>query len=104
MYFAGSPDAGLGISPASSDSVETPTSPNAFQPVLTKAELRLGKVAPVWVPDAEAPNCMQCDAKFTLIKRRHHCRACGKVCSPFYLIEDCRSVQHSLTPSFILHY
>ncbi|NWV80583.1 ZFY16 protein, partial [Dasyornis broadbenti] len=34
---------------------------------------------PVWVPDSEAPNCMNCQAKFTFTKRRHHCRACGKV-------------------------
>lgn len=39
----------------------------------------LGRVAPKWVPDAEAPACMNCDAKFTFTKRRHHCRACGKV-------------------------
>ncbi|XP_064604177.1 zinc finger FYVE domain-containing protein 9-like isoform X2 [Liolophura sinensis] len=39
----------------------------------------LGSVAPKWVPDAEAPNCMQCDSRFTFTKRRHHCRACGKV-------------------------
>ncbi|XP_072245761.1 zinc finger FYVE domain-containing protein 9 [Leuresthes tenuis] len=39
----------------------------------------LGEVAPVWVPDAEALVCMKCGAKFTFTKRRHHCRACGKV-------------------------
>ena len=39
----------------------------------------LGRIAPKWVPDAEAPACMNCEAKFTFTKRRHHCRACGKV-------------------------
>ncbi|XP_071606240.1 zinc finger FYVE domain-containing protein 9 isoform X2 [Heliangelus exortis] len=39
----------------------------------------LGEVAPVWVPDSQAPNCMKCKARFTFTKRRHHCRACGKV-------------------------
>ncbi|XP_076420828.1 zinc finger FYVE domain-containing protein 9 isoform X3 [Peromyscus maniculatus bairdii] len=39
----------------------------------------LGEVAPVWVPDSQAPNCMKCEARFTFTKRRHHCRACGKV-------------------------
>ncbi|XP_060940176.1 zinc finger FYVE domain-containing protein 9 isoform X2 [Limanda limanda] len=39
----------------------------------------LGAVAPVWVPDSQAPVCMKCDVKFTFTKRRHHCRACGKV-------------------------
>ncbi|GAB1600623.1 uncharacterized protein LOC115214902 isoform X1 [Argonauta hians] len=40
---------------------------------------QIGAVAPVWIPDADAPNCMQCEAKFRFTKRRHHCRACGKV-------------------------
>lgn len=39
----------------------------------------LGWRQPPWVPDSEAPNCMKCGQKFTFTKRRHHCRACGKV-------------------------
>ncbi|XP_055857671.1 zinc finger FYVE domain-containing protein 9 isoform X2 [Episyrphus balteatus] len=39
----------------------------------------IGKVPPIWVPDQEANACMQCQHKFTLLKRRHHCRACGQV-------------------------
>ncbi|XP_063229929.1 zinc finger FYVE domain-containing protein 9 [Bacillus rossius redtenbacheri] len=39
----------------------------------------LGRLPPYWVPDADAPSCMLCDLRFTVIKRRHHCRACGKV-------------------------
>ncbi|XP_053557432.1 zinc finger FYVE domain-containing protein 16 isoform X2 [Bombina bombina] len=39
----------------------------------------LGLQQPAWIPDSEAPNCMNCSVKFTFTKRRHHCRACGKV-------------------------
>lgn len=39
----------------------------------------LGKVKPEWVPDECAPICMLCGTRFTLVKRRHHCRACGSV-------------------------
>ena len=45
----------------------------------TMSHSQLGMVAPIWVPDSDAPNCMQCEARFTFTKRRHHCRACGKV-------------------------
>ncbi|CAG9817241.1 unnamed protein product [Phaedon cochleariae] len=34
---------------------------------------------PIWIPDVEAPKCMSCGANFTVVKRRHHCRNCGKV-------------------------
>ncbi|XP_040830945.1 zinc finger FYVE domain-containing protein 21 isoform X2 [Ochotona curzoniae] len=33
---------------------------------------------PPWVPDKECPRCMQCDAKFDFITRKHHCRRCGR--------------------------
>ncbi|XP_051867952.1 zinc finger FYVE domain-containing protein 9-like [Pristis pectinata] len=50
-----------------------------FPGPLKKPFTSLGDVAPVWVPDSQAPNCMKCEMKFTFTKRRHHCRACGKV-------------------------
>lgn len=34
---------------------------------------------PPWVPDHMAPRCMSCEAWFTVVRRRHHCRHCGKV-------------------------
>ena len=45
-------------------SPQTPTSPRA---------------PPAWVPDSDAPQCMGCLDQFTFVKRRHHCRNCGKV-------------------------
>ncbi|KCV72370.1 hypothetical protein H696_01763 [Fonticula alba] len=45
-------------------------------------------VAPIWVPDSHASSCMVpgCDTTFTIVRRRHHCRYCGKVvcqkCAP----------------------
>ncbi|XP_076831152.1 zinc finger FYVE domain-containing protein 21 isoform X2 [Brachyhypopomus gauderio] len=33
---------------------------------------------PQWVPDKECARCMQCDAKFDFITRKHHCRRCGR--------------------------
>ncbi|NXC73639.1 ZFY16 protein, partial [Anhinga anhinga] len=44
-----------------------------------KIPAALSRKQPLWVPDSEAPNCMNCQVKFTFTKRRHHCRACGKV-------------------------
>lgn len=34
---------------------------------------------PPWIPDEAASACMGCDDTFNLLRRRHHCRACGKV-------------------------
>lgn len=46
---------------------------------LVECNTVLGKQPPFWIPDSDAPCCMLCDVRFTVLKRRHHCRACGKV-------------------------
>ena len=52
-------------------------------------ERDLGRKAPVWIRDEEASMCMLCDFVFTTLRRRHHCRACGRVvckrCSSYKL-------------------
>ena len=35
--------------------------------------------APVWIPDSKTKFCMLCGLYFTVVRRRHHCRNCGKV-------------------------
>ncbi|KAM6116155.1 lateral signaling target protein 2 homolog [Pterocles gutturalis] len=41
---------------------------------------------PEWVPDSTCSQCSACGSSFTLLRRRHHCRSCGKIfcarCSP----------------------
>ncbi len=39
-----------------------------------------GTKAPVMIPDDHVSMCQFCSHEFTIIHRRHHCRACGKVC------------------------
>jgi len=45
----------------------------------------------VWTQDSEVSNCTNCNSKFTLTKRRHHCRRCGKV-----VCGACSSNKHRL--------
>ncbi|KAL8171587.1 hypothetical protein V2J09_023391 [Rumex salicifolius] len=32
-----------------------------------------------WMPDNSCSVCYECDSKFNLINRRHHCRLCGRI-------------------------
>ncbi|VIO96650.1 Uncharacterized protein BM_BM5439 [Brugia malayi] len=32
-----------------------------------------------WVPDSDCEQCTACSAQFTLVRRRHHCRNCGRI-------------------------
>ncbi|CAH2299653.1 lateral signaling target 2 homolog isoform X1 [Pelobates cultripes] len=34
---------------------------------------------PEWVPDEACNECTACKAPFTVIRRKHHCRSCGKI-------------------------
>ena len=40
---------------------------------------KIGNSAPVWIPDRRVTMCQNCTVEFTVLVRRHHCRACGKV-------------------------
>lgn len=51
----------------------------------------IGKVQPYWIPDSMTIFCMLCNQKFSFIKRRHHCRACGLV-----LCSNCCSLKSKL--------
>eukprot|EP01065_Artemidia_motanka_P044397 TRINITY_DN6311_c7_g1_i1.p1 TRINITY_DN6311_c7_g1~~TRINITY_DN6311_c7_g1_i1.p1 ORF type:complete len:527 (+),score=153.84 TRINITY_DN6311_c7_g1_i1:159-1739(+) len=42
-----------------------------------------------WVADSLAECCRRCDRRFTVLRRRHHCRSCGEV-----FCQDCSA--HSL--------
>ncbi|XP_076393139.1 smad anchor for receptor activation isoform X2 [Megachile rotundata] len=67
------------------------SSPDILDNSLPETNSILGKQPPFWVPDSEAPSCMLCDVKFTVMKRRHHCRACGKV-----LCSKCCNMKYKL--------
>jgi hypothetical protein len=32
-----------------------------------------------WVPDSDCEQCTACASPFTMIRRRHHCRNCGRI-------------------------
>ncbi|XP_074068407.1 lateral signaling target protein 2 homolog isoform X2 [Macrotis lagotis] len=38
-----------------------------------------GPEPPAWVPDQACFHCTACQSPFSLIRRRHHCRSCGKI-------------------------
>lgn len=44
---------------------------------------------PIWLPDKDCNECMACQVPFSFVRRRHHCRNCGKIfcrrCSSNYV-------------------
>ncbi|XP_065887674.1 myotubularin-related protein 2-like isoform X2 [Dysidea avara] len=45
----------------------------------------------VWASDDQVSECKSCRKEFTVIRRKHHCRACGDI-----FCNQCSSQQHSL--------
>jgi len=54
--------------------------------IIKKEDEEFPAEAPTWVPDHAVKQCSLCNNGFSVIRRRHHCRACGGVvcahCSP----------------------
>ncbi|MES1914050.1 MAG: hypothetical protein MHM6MM_006184 [Cercozoa sp. M6MM] len=48
--------------------------------------------APVWEADSANSTCRRCGVRFTVVRRRHHCRRCGCVCCG-----KCSQHRHLLT-------
>eukprot|EP00164_Ancoracysta_twista_P009209 GFYU01013555.1.p1 GENE.GFYU01013555.1~~GFYU01013555.1.p1 ORF type:complete len:530 (+),score=138.25 GFYU01013555.1:166-1755(+) len=49
--------------------------PDPTVPPLNKSKSEL----PKWQPDGESQTCSRCVRKFTITRRRHHCRLCGQL-------------------------
>jgi len=52
------------------------TQPQAPPPAILPPDVSF---RPPWQPDNTTEGCTKCGSGFTLLKRRHHCRHCGKV-------------------------
>jgi hypothetical protein len=54
------------------------------------------KLSTTWVADESVENCFKCTKSFTFLRRRHHCRICGRVfcaeCAPRTRkrLDDCK--------------
>ena len=54
------------------------------------------RMTPLWVPNEMIHNCEDCGASFTVLRRRHHCRLCGRV-----FCDDCTKHRKVVCPSWI---
>lgn len=42
-------------------------------------DIQKGSMRPSWVADGDVTYCQNCRQNFTVVTRRHHCRACGNI-------------------------
>ena len=56
-----------------------PTAATAWVPLADVSPPVVVIDPPEWVPDEACGFCTACKAPFTVIRRKHHCRSCGKV-------------------------
>ena len=69
----------LSLASLSSDASADDDAPEPLTRALADAPVCESYHAPVWVPDSLAARCMRCSEPFTLWRRKHHCRLCGRV-------------------------
>ena len=53
-----------------------------------------------WINDKNAKKCYDCNESFSLLKRKHHCRLCGRIfcyscCNKYQLIPDTLSLSNA---------
>ena len=51
---------------------------------------------PQWIPDEQTTHCMSCKVAFTFVRRRHHCRNCGKVSAKIHSVDLSNVYEYSL--------
>ena len=55
----------------------------SFDSAAALSETGFGEQAPMWIPDKGVSMCQLCTVEFSMVRRRHHCRLCGRViCGP----------------------
>ena len=59
--------------------IDTNAASNGADAHAAEEATKIGNSAPVWIPDRRVTMCQNCAVEFTVLVRRHHCRACGKV-------------------------
>lgn len=79
------------------EGVELPTTMASVKPSakLARPAARQSR----WTPDSDAQTCELCRVSFTLLRRRHHCRRCGRcVCAECSPPESWRPTAESSQP------
>ncbi|KAF8821908.1 FYVE zinc finger domain-containing protein [Cardiosporidium cionae] len=72
----------ISYAPNSSEFCSSPIQYNHQQPIsgeANSAPLLENEKRPSWIRAIDSTHCSICKLEFSLTKRRHHCRACGKV-------------------------
>lgn len=55
------------------------------------------RIPTAWIPDERVKRCFACNASFSLLRRKHHCRSCGRV-----FCDSCTSYRERM-PSYFQH-
>ncbi|TPX58554.1 hypothetical protein SpCBS45565_g07976 [Spizellomyces sp. 'palustris'] len=70
---------------------------NPLSGTISSAPLAMSPISS-WQPDDEAPQCSQCQRRFTIWLRRHHCRWCGRI-----FCANCTASRLALFPNTAPH-